>query len=132
MLMPRASRIDAMPASDTRDLLAQVVKDELFGRFRSYGAAAEAMHIGESTLKRVATNQPGRREAGTYTRIEGGLGLPNRLLDAIEAGDAEKIARLPNKAQDPERGISETQRLFILEELKDLGHPVKPSKRRTN
>lgn len=126
---------DTMPSMDAQLTLRQfagtIVMDEIArfpGGRNKPQRVAELAGLSRSTIYNVRSGDP-TVTTRTLGALEGVLGLPTRFLEMVIAGDIERIRRLPNRDQDPVRGLSEELRHHVIETLEDL---TKPHNRRAS
>lgn len=76
-----------------RRLVGDFVRDEMARQGLSQDAAAKRAGFARDTISRVIRGDVAI-SAITLRRVEGALNLPRYLLDYIERGDAERIAKV--------------------------------------
>lgn len=109
-----------MTAMTPHQLVGAIVRAELGRQAMSLAEAAETCRISRSTLASVTAGLPSVSDLSRRS-IEGGLGLPVKLLDRIIDADAQRIARMP--------GLREDLRQWILDELTEMTDTAPPQMR---
>lgn len=103
---------------DRHKLVGWIVRDQIIRSETTFSEAARQWGISRPTLNRLMFT--GVVRPLMYAKAEKNLGLPDRLLSYVAAGDTRSIRDLP--------GLDETLRAFI---LRELGHDqVRPTRRK--